>query len=68
MTHFHHAFGSEVLWQFMTDSEGNEVQVAEDTATALASYEECSEEVFAALEECVKVEEALTLTYKKEIK
>lgn len=47
----HHAFGLEIVWQFMTDSNGVEVQVAEDSHTALAAYEECSEEVFAALNE-----------------
>ena len=47
----HHAFSLDVVWQFMTDSNGVEVQVAEDSHTALAAYEECSEKVFASLNE-----------------
>lgn len=38
----------------MTDANGAEVEVAEDSTTALAAYEECSEEVFADLNEVVE--------------
>ena len=47
---FHLGISSEVLWQFMADSNGVGVAVSEDSPTALAAYEECSEEVFANLE------------------